>query len=61
MVIPAVKVHQWHALKSLLENIQPEFLQRPETLRGEHFIWLLTNEHVLAELDRGKRAGESER
>lgn len=60
MVIAADLLNQWRADGRLLGNIKEKFLQRPAHLRGEHFAWLLRNEHVLAEMDMEKRVAERE-
>lgn len=60
MLFEAGEVNQWRAQGRLLEKIKVNFMQGPEHLRGEQFAWLLRNEHILAEVDREKRAGEPE-
>lgn len=60
MLIQPGEVNRWRAEGRLGEKIKEKFMQRPAHLRGEHFAWLLRNEHLLAELDMEKRAAEPE-
>ncbi|ERF74957.1 hypothetical protein EPUS_05165 [Endocarpon pusillum Z07020] len=60
MLIQPGEVNRWRAEVRLVAKIKEKFMQRPEHLRGDHFAWLLRNEHMLVELDMEKRAGEPE-